>query len=199
MSETHTLLSVNIWTDVISLDGVKIRQEVMDLGEPVDSEYVESYGETHHHTYYEDLVLKDTPLMRSLQEHIVSTVDGALHIKHKLTAMWGLVLQQGESVQPHSHRSSDQHDPSQYYSVAYYPTAEPGDAQLVFSVQHGNLIESCRHVAPASGKIVIFPSYLNHWTTRQLLDKPRVVVSANLEPVDPSPVSFQDWTAYNLR
>ena len=117
--------------------------------------------------------------------------------EYTVSAMWGLGLQKGESVEPHSHKSNSHLNPHEYFSVAYYPTAGFDDAQLVFGVPYANSQETVTHIQPTAGMLVIFPSYLTHWTTRQMSNT-RVVLSANVEPVEPETNTQQNWSAYDF-
>ena len=54
-----------------------------------------------------------------------------------------------------------------------------------------------RSIQPEAGMMVLFPSYLTHYTNRHM-GNTRVCVSANVEPVNPSTSSDQDWSAYNF-
>ena len=194
MTERVNLLSVDIWTTTIDLPSHDLHHEVFSGGRPVPGTYSEEHNT---HTYYEDLVLKDTPLMQKLKSQIASKSSEILQREYEVSAMWGLVLKRGESVQPHSHKSNHHLNPHEYYSVAYYPTASFRDAELIFNIPFANSQETVRSVQPESGMMVLFPSYLMHYTSRQT-GNTRIVVSANVEPVNPSVSSDQDWTAYNF-
>jgi len=188
------LLSVDVYTTILDFKGGDVHHEVFADGRPVPGEYSEEHKT---HTYYEDLVLKDTPLMQEVRAAIEEKTSQILSQEYKVSAMWGLVLQKGESVEPHSHKSNSHLNPHEYFSIAYYPTATFSDAQLVFGVPYANSQETVTRIQPTAGMLVIFPSYLTHWTTRQMSNT-RVVLSANVEPVEPQASTDQDWSAYDL-
>ncbi len=192
--ERINLLSVDIWTTTIDLSGSDVHHEVHSGGRPVPGTFSEEYQ---NHTYYEDLVLKDSPLMREVANQIATKSSEILGSEYDIAAMWGLILRKGESVQPHSHKSTHHLNPHEYYSVAYYPTAASKDAELIFSVPFANSQETVRSIQPVAGMMILFPSYLMHYTNRQM-GNTRVVISANVEPVLPSVSSDQDWSAYNF-
>ena len=195
--ERINLLSVDIWTTTLDLPhalGREVHHEVFSGGRPVPGSYSEEHGT---HTYYEDLVLKDSSLMQEVKDQIAYTSSEILQREYEVSAMWGLILHRGESVQPHSHKSNHQLNPHEYYSVAYYPTASFKDAELIFNIPFGGSQETVRSIQPESGMMVLFPSYLTHYTNRQT-GNTRVVVSANVEPVNPSESTDQDWSAYNF-
>ena len=192
--ERINLLSVDVYTATLDLNGGDIHHEVFAYGRPVPGKYSEEHKT---HTYYEDLVLKNTPLMQEVRTAIEEETSQILSKKCKVSAMWGLILQKGESVEPHSHKSNSHLNPHEYFSVAYYPTAGFKDAKLVFGVPYANSQETVTHIQPTAGMLVVFPSYLMHWTTRQMSNT-RVVLSANMEPVEPDVSTQQDWSAYDF-
>ena len=192
--ERINLLSVDVYTTTLDFKGGDVHHEVFADGRPVPGEYSEEHKT---HTYYEDLVLKDTPLMQEVRAAIEEKTSQILSQEYKVSAMWGLVLQKGESVEPHSHKSNSHLNPHEYFSIAYYPTATFSDAQLVFGVPYANSQETVTRIQPTAGMLVIFPSYLTHWTTRQMSNT-RVVLSANVEPVEPETNTQQNWSAYDF-
>ncbi|MBF85857.1 MAG: hypothetical protein CL489_15495 [Acidobacteria bacterium] len=179
--ERINLLSVDIHITSLDLKGGDIHHEVFAYGRPPPEQYS---AEHKTELSYDDTVLKNTPLMQEVKTAIEEETSKILTKKYKVAAMWGVVLQKGQSVEPHSHKSNSHLNPHEYFSVAYYPTAGFSDAKLVFSVPYANSHETVRHIQPTAGMLVIFPSYLTHWTTRQMSNT-RVVLSANVEPVEP--------------
>lgn len=115
----------------------------------------------------------------------------------KITEIWSLTLNKGESVSAHSHRSNTHMDPSEYYSIAYYPSAPVDCSKLIFDVSWCNTIENLVHITPQTGMLVLFNSYIKHFTDRHPLDISRVVVSANLCPEEPNKTPVPDWSAYD--
>lgn len=197
--ESKKLINLEVFTTTIeSVNNEKILNELSEYGSSVDKKYIDSYLDGNNHTYYEDMKFpKSEPECLRLHNEIESTVSGFLNKKMKITEIWSLTLNKGESVSAHSHRSNTHMDPSEYYSIAYYPSAPVDCSKLIFDVSWCNTIENLVHITPQTGMLVLFNSYIKHFTDRHPLDISRVVVSANLCPEEPNKTPVPDWSAYD--
>ena len=117
--------------------------------------------------------------------------------KMKIDECWSLTLNKGESVGPHSHKSNTHMHPVDYYSAAYYISVPAGSAKLIFNISVCNTIETLIPITPENGMFLVFNSFIQHYTDRNLSDEPRMVVSANFSPVTPNITPVPDWSAYN--
>jgi len=197
--ESKKLINLEVFTTTIdSVDNEKILDELNRHGSSVDKKYIDSYLDGNNHTYYEDRKFpKSSPECLRLRNEIESTVSSFLGKKMKITEIWSLTLNKGESVSAHSHRSNTHMDPSEYYSIAYYPSAPADCSKLIFDVSWCNAIENLVHITPITGMLVLFNSYIKHFTDRHQIDTSRVVVSANLCPEEPNKTPMPDWSAYD--
>jgi hypothetical protein len=114
-----------------------------------------------------------------------------------LEEIWTLTLQKGNSVAWHSHKSNTHLHPEEFFSIAYYPNAQEGSADLIFTTTACNTLEHSTIVEVSTGTLVVFNSFVTHMTSRHLLDEERVVVSANFSPAQLNNAPTQDWTAYS--
>lgn len=189
------LLSIDVLkTKIHGIDNQRLLQEILKSTTDID----ESFIENKYHTYYED---KRYPFGSVESEKLINklteAVSGVLNKEMVLTSIWTLTLGYGQSVSAHSHKSNTQLRPEEYFSIAYYPSAPKGSADLIFMVNAGNTIEKSVELTPETGDLVIFNSYLMHMTNRHgNKDEPRVVVSANFSPKYPDSTPTQDWSAY---
>lgn len=151
------------------------------------------------HTYFEDIVLPGVPEIYDLCKKISSAVSSVLNRDYSVESIWGLILNRGESVGMHSHKSNSHLYPSEFYSIVYYPSVPEGSAELVFSLTHCNTIEQSTSIKPKEGMLIIFNSYIPHMTSRHMAEEPRIVISANLSPVSPNNRIVPDWTPYTLK
>ena len=151
------------------------------------------------HTYFEDIVLPGVPEIYDLCKKISSAVSSVLNRDYSVESIWGLILNRGESVGMHSHKSNSHLYPSEFYSIVYYPSVPEGSAEIVFSLTHCNTIEQSTSIKPKEGMLIIFNSYIPHMTSRHMAEEPRIVISANLSPVSPNNRIVPDWTPYTLK
>jgi|LakMenEpi03Aug12_release.lakeMendotaPanAssembly.Ray.scaffolds.fasta_scaffold33258_6 hypothetical protein len=145
---------------------------------------------------HEDLVMPVTPEITKLEFAILQTVKQMTNRDYKIDDMWAVKLVKNQSVIAHSHHSNSHVHPEEFYSVAYYPQAPEGSAELIFSANWCGVMQTNVPVKAEKGKLVIFNSYLTHMTARHSIDEPRLVVSMNLAPVIPNVDPNADWSVY---
>lgn len=194
--EKINLISIDVLkTTIIGIDNEKLLQEIAETNGALDDSFIDDK----HHTYYED---KKYPFgmieSEKLIDKLTEQVSVALKKEMLLQDIWTLTLEFGQSVSAHSHKSNTHLRPEEYYSIAYYPSAPDGSADLIFLVNAANTIESSTEIKPETGDLVIFNSYLTHMTNRHRnKDHSRVVISANFVPKNPDMTPTQDWSAYS--
>ena len=121
------------------------------------------------------------PEVRQLRHTIKNIIDE--HIDTRLTEgeIWGHVLRTGESTQIHSHRSKQDWDLLNT-SWVYYPQIPEGEnlgGRIVFQTQVGAHRTLNRDFDPQVGDFIIFPSWLPHFTTRNVSPEIRISISGN--------------------
>jgi|694.fasta_scaffold00969_37 hypothetical protein len=109
---------------------------------------------------------------------------------------WMLSMSSGGSVPQHNHKNNYQLHPEEYYSVAYYPSAPEGGANIHFYASYCNTMQKRIVVKSSVGKLVIFNSYLDHYTDRHWSDDPRICISANYKPAEPDKTVVSDWSSF---
>jgi hypothetical protein len=191
------LINLNAYVlDIADIDNHLISKIILSSNQKPDGG---KFMEDNHHTYFEDTVLPDAPEIYELCKKISSAVSGVLNREYSVESIWGLILNRGESVMMHSHKSNTHLHPSEFYSIAYYPHVPEGSAEIIFSLTHCNIMEQSISVKPKEGMLIIFNSYIPHMTSRHLAEEPRIVISANLSPVSPNNQTVPDWTPYTLK
>lgn len=195
--KTIPLINLNAYSIILNeVDNVRLSEIVLSHGvTPLAGEFMVD----NNHTYFEDTVLPDVPEVTDLCSRISSAVSKIIGTEYKIEAIWGLVLNCGESVMMHSHKSNSHLHPSEYYSIAYYPMVPDGSAELIFSLTHCNTIEQAISIKPQEGMLIVFNSYIPHMTSRHISNEPRIVISANLIPRNPNLEIIPDWSPYALR
>jgi len=192
------LIDLNIYEfNIESIDNELICKQIEQYGSFVGNsgEYLSDTT----HTYFEDTLLPISDEILKLENNIVKCVEAVAEKSYKISSIWALELTMGQSVMMHSHKSNHHTHPEEYYSVAYYPRADENSASLIFSVDYANTMEVLKHITPVPGKLVVFNSYLSHMTSRNFSKDPRIVISANLEPLDKNYQPTQDWSLYHNR
>jgi hypothetical protein len=189
------ILSIDVFkTKIHGINNQRLLKEIFESTNDID----DSFTKNKYHTYYED---KRYPFGSAESEKLINKlteeVSGALNKEMVLSSIWTLTLGYGQSVSAHSHKSNIQLRPEEYFSIAYYPSAPKGSADLIFTVNAGNTIEKSVELTPETGDLIIFNSYLMHMTNRHNnKEELRVVVSANFSPKYPDLTPTQDWSAY---
>jgi hypothetical protein len=193
------LINLNVFqTSIDSVDNKKLLNEIENYQSEIEQKYLDGYLNGGGHTYYEDKKFpKLMPESSLLFEEIENAVTQILGKSMKITEIWTLTLNKGESVSAHSHKSNTHMHPDDYYSIAYYPSAPQNSSKLIFNVSWCNTMENLIPITPKEGMLLIFNSYIHHLTNRHDSETKRVVVSANLRPEIPNTTAVPDWSAYD--
>ena len=195
-AEIVNLLTVNVFkTKIKNVDNNKLVEEIRVCSGEIEQQFLSKEN----HTYYED---KRYPFGQPESEKLINTlseaVDSIVGVKMVLSEIWTLTLNYGQSVAAHSHKSNTHMHDEEFFSIAYYPSAPEGSADLIFMVDACNTLEKSVSIKPEAGGLVVFNSYLMHMTNRhQNKNIERIVVSANFKPKKPSRMETQDWSAYS--
>ena len=91
-----------------------------------------------------------------------------------LVSHWAHIQEKNMSCNLHGHGNDDCN-----LSAVYYPCDNASACKLVFQWET-DFVSANRHwFEPTQGVYYLFPSYLKHWVTRNLTEKPRVSISFN--------------------
>jgi hypothetical protein len=102
----------------------------------------------------------------------------------------------GAAVPRHNHKTNKQLFPEEYFSFAYYPKVSDGCADIYFVGNSCNTIESGIKIKPENSKLLIFHSYIDHYTDRNKSPEKRVCISGNYWPVNPNKTTSSDWSKF---
>jgi len=115
------------------------------------------------------------PLMIKIQECINEYIRPNEKLEASvISSSWFNILGEGHKVGRHRHVESWDDREGSVVSGAYYPHVEEGSAPLIFTFPEGRIV----NMHPASGSLVIFPSWVDHHTTENQSNK-RITVSFN--------------------
>ena len=96
-----------------------------------------------------------------------------------LGEIWAHILEPMQSTMIHSHRNVKDHY-NLNMSWVYYPHQHPQDAggRLRFQMV-SHMMMNNHEVVPKESDIIIFPSFLNHYTTPNVGKEDRISISGN--------------------
>jgi hypothetical protein len=194
---TIPLIRQNVFT--ANAEGIihsQIASDVKLYGKTIKQECDEYGWVSRGFVQYEDIVVPITPEIKKLENVILDVVGELTGKKYKINDMWAVNLLQNQSVIAHSHHSNLHIHPDEHYSVCYYPEAGEDSAELIFTSNWCEHMSSTTAVKPETGMLVVFNSYLTHMTARQKSSSPRLVLSMNLAPIEPSMTPNADWSVY---
>lgn len=192
------LSNFNIYLTTLDIDNSKILEELEHGKRQVEDSYRNGFLSKTTITYYEDEKLPlNAPECEKLKQLMTEKVSEIVGKKMKLAEIWSLTLGRGQSISVHTHKSNTHMHPDEYYSVSYYVNAPEGSARLIFNINICNTIERLVPVTPKSGMLLVFNSFIQHYSDRHASDKPRIVISANFHPESPNTTVVPDWSAYN--
>lgn len=191
------LIDLSIWTGKLdNVDPIKIADDIKNYARTIEQECPDYAAISRGFVQFEDLVMPVTKEITKLEKTVAEKLEELFGKEYKLNDTWAVDLIKNQSVISHTHHSNLHADPSEYYSVVYYPQVPDGSAELIFSYNYCNLISGVKSVKPEVGTFVIFNSFIQHMTSRNQSDESRLVVSMNWGPVEPNVSPNADWSVY---
>lgn len=136
------------------------------------------------------------PESEKLKQAIGERVDAVAGKPMVCREIWMYTMSKFMTMPQHNHKTNYQLHPEEYYSIAYYAYAPPDGANLHFVANYANTMESRIMVKAETGKLIIFNSFLDHYTDRHLSDEQRMCISGNYKPETPDKTMVPDWSTY---
>jgi hypothetical protein len=197
MIEKINLIELPIWVGKMNdLDHKQIADDIMNYGQTIE-QTCEEYGIiSRGFVQFEDIIMPITKEITKLETKVKNTLQSLLSKEYEIQDIWAVNLVNNQSVISHTHYSNLHLDPSEYYSVTYYPQVPKGSAELIFDYDYCGIMSGLHSVRPEVGTFVIFNSYIKHMTSRNRSTEPRLVVSMNLGPTQPRVDPNADWSIY---
>ena len=133
-------------------------------------------------TGFEDSPLdSNAPVVKQLRATIKRTIHQHIESRAQEGEIWAHVLRPGETTQIHSHRNKKDWD-FLGLSWVYYPQMPEGEnigGKIIFQTQVGSIKTINKDFTPKTGDFIVFPSWLNHFTTRCISSEVRISISGN--------------------
>ena len=196
------VISQNIYTSFLTdLNNLQIISDIDNYGVGINENSPADAGKKNQwvsngFVQHEDIIVPITPEIRKLEKAILDVLLDITNTEYKIHDMWAVKLEKNQSVIAHSHHSNLHPYPGEYYSVAYYPTAPKGSAELIFFAEWCGVMQQTCAVTPEDSMLIVFNSYMRHMTSRHMIDEPRLVISMNLGPANPNMDPNADWSSY---
>jgi hypothetical protein len=184
MDEFITLLAVH--AHIGRIDGIDYKTVTAEVLEQ-NLVFAKGYGFR---------VYPNSPECRKLSDSIELLANKVLPVPSVINDIWAVSTNKGESVSYHSHHSNTHMQPQEYWSGVIYTSSDDDSAELVFHSFGYNRIESMTRIKPEIGKVVFFNSFVPHFTTMHQSGIPRVAVSFNLKPQNPTTVEIPNMDVY---
>ena len=133
-----------------------------------------TYDQTH--TMYEDSYCPPSPLVDQVAKEMINSFKrySGLHIHTK--DYWGHIHEKNMSTNAHDHIGADVSSvlyvsvPEGSGSIVFKPRPDPSDPGFL-----------SKEFPPKEGTFYMFPSYLEHYVTRNQSDKKRISISFNFK------------------
>lgn len=191
------LIDLGIWVGKFNdIDPQKVAHDIESYAKTIEQECPDYGAISRGFVQFEDLVMPVTKEITKLENAVAAQLQNLFGKKYELHDTWAVDLVKNQSVISHTHHSNLHADPSEYYSVTYYPQVPDGSAELIFTYNYCGIMNGVRSIKPEVGTFVIFNSYIQHMTSRNQSDQSRLVVSMNWGPVNPNKTPNADWSVY---
>jgi len=108
-----------------------------------------------------------------LRDYIENTIYQKLNVPLKIVTMWSIVGKKTLSAEPHKHRGKTT---GVYYVDNGHSEGEAITGQINFHTPDG-----VKKIEPLNGKLLLFPSKLEHSVDTYLGSKHRIIISFNMQ------------------
>lgn len=168
-----------------NLFNVEIMETVLDgIDNDKLAQWIEQEGESYDlpagHSVNEDTSFPRCEEMDKVIDAAVSTCVEQINLDVIPRDFWAQVHEKGMSTNTHAHLPAD-------ISGVYYVKVPEGSGVLAFVLETDHLMPEI--VEPKEGKLVLFPSWLSHYVTRNQSDERRISVSFNMSIVGPANIN----------
>ena len=176
-----------VWWGMTNLDNEAMYKKIKELENTTDSVYLSNLGGFQSATDRFDMMTTD-PVFQPLRNLILHVIEKELNFKAKkfeVDRMWCNVNTKDDFNMIHSHGQFQ-------FSGAYYVKAPKDSGQIVFRDPRPAAITNefvtsqfnggeVYRIEPEEGKLLIFPSYLDHMVMPSKSDDDRVSISWNIK------------------
>lgn len=138
------------------------------------------------------------PQSEKLQEEIGAAVNAIAGKEMTCREFWMFSMPTGGSVPLHNHWTNYQLHPEEYFSIAYYPCVPNSGPKLHFTASYCRAMKNTITIQPRTGMLIVFNSFLDHYTDKNHSSEQRTCISANYKPVAPDKSLVSDWTSFAL-
>ena len=167
----HTLIKLEVieGTSNANLDGIsKLLLDNYDKKLNLDPK----------HTMYEDSYCPPSILIDEVAKEMMQSFKQHTGLDIHMSECWGHIHEKNMSTNAHNHIGSD-------VSSVLYVSVPEGSGSIVFNpqVDYNKPEFFSRSFPPKEGTFYIFPSFMEHYVTRNHSDKKRISISFNFNRV----------------
>ena len=129
----------------------------------------------------EDSRIPDHKAVDQMKDKITSVFHSTIDDRYYLAEIWAHILEDNETTMIHSHRNPKDYEHLNL-SWVYYPMLPNNmrGGNIIFQMQQHNQTKN-HSVTPQEGLLIVFPSWLPHYTTRNETGGLRVSISGNMK------------------
>ena len=167
--ETRTLAKI----DIIK---AKILQDLDPLEKLLLDNYSNKWSDYATDTRNEDSYCPPSPIVDNIIKEMISVFQQVTNEEIVAKQYWGHIHEKNMSTREHNHLNH-------YISAVLYVSVPKGSGDLVFrpKLNHRYHGWGATTIKPEKGFYYIFPSYLDHYVTRNKSDEKRISFSINFD------------------
>tara|TARA_R100001143_G_C3267609_1_gene90680 strand:+ start:10 stop:549 length:540 start_codon:yes stop_codon:yes gene_type:complete len=130
-------------------------------------------------TFHEDTSFPMHPELQKLFDIINKRFSKQYKGKLKPTRFWSQIHLPNQSTTLHDHVVRENISISPVFSGVYYLQTDPESGYFVFQYSKNKVTYNRWKIKPEVGKFILFPSYIDHYVTRNYSSKNRISISFN--------------------
>lgn len=158
----------------LDVDNAKLKEQIL-----AEKDNKLEFGEKH--TFSEDSMYPDTPECHALVAEVDRVIKENIHSLYNTYTVWSHILEPNAQTMMHMH--TDQNIPADCLSWVYYVDVDPndsGDLGFWFNVDTRRIVVTEKSM---TGKLVIFPDWVPHFTYKNNSGSNRISISGNAAPM----------------
>ncbi len=132
------------------------------------------------HTFAEDSYYPDTPACKQLLSQVDTCIGEKIVKRFETYNTWAHIVEPNESTMIHTH---DSPGIAPHLSWVYYSKTSPKCGNIVWQTTIHNRIVVMEET-PKVGTLIVFPSWMPHFTKKNISGDTRISISGNAKPIN---------------
>ena len=174
--ERHVELTTIVQVDVLCGKSFADLETLKDI---ILKESDNKLAEEDYETRYEDTFCPENEIVDEIINEMITDFKAATDEDIRCTGYWGHIHEKNMSTNTHNHGTD-------YVSSVLYLSVPEGSGNLVFlpKLNQYTNVAYRSYFYPEVGRYYLFPSYLDHYVTRNKSEEKRISISFNFEKVE---------------